>query len=262
MKMFRASLVTALAVVATTTVFGQGMFGGGMPSFGERNLAKIFGANQGFTAVGDFTIDSAKGDSMQMEMNYAFSKGSIRTEMDMSKMKGKGMDRGAAAQMKQMGMDRVVMIHQRDGQKTYMVYPGLKSYCEVTGRPTATEKKENMPKVDVTKLGNEVVDTHPCTKNKITVTGDDGRPHEILAWQAGDLNDFPIKTEMTVDGSKVTTRFRDIKLTPPAESEFQPPAGFQRYGSMQEMMMGSMNRMMEQQMGGGQGHPRRGGGDE
>jgi hypothetical protein len=174
----------------------------------------------------------------------------MRTEMDMASMKGTKMPPEAVAHMKQMGLDRNVTIYRGDKKLLYMLYPGLKAYCEINPQqfqqPEKSEQKA--PKTEVTKLGQETLDGHPCTKSKITITGDDGVQHEILAWQANDLHEFPIKTEMQAEGATVTMHFRDVKLSAPDASLFEPPGDYKHYGSMQEMMMNSMQHMMPQGM--------------
>lgn len=251
MKTFRVCAVYAMlaAGVAAPTVFGQRMIGGGPRDFGSADMAKIFGKNQAFTATAETTVaDKQRSEPLQMEMSYAFLKGNLRTEMDMTTIKGGSMPPQAIAQMKQMGMDRTATIYRGDKKLLYLVYPGLKSYCEITPpTPKPVDKPdEKAGKVDITQVGKETIDGHACVKNKITFTADDGSQHEMLAWQASDLSDFPIKTEMQAGGSTITTHFRDIKLSAPAASMFDPPGDYQKYGSMQELMMGSMSRMMPQ----------------
>jgi hypothetical protein len=246
MKTYRAGTILAVAaILATPAVFGQRMVGAGQGDYGASQMAKIFGKNQAFTATAEMSVvDKKRGDPMQMEMSYAFLNGNLRTEMDMTSMKGGHMSPQAAAQMKQMGMDRTISIHRHDKRVMYLVYPGLKSYCEVAVTQTADKAPAKEPKIEITKLGADTVDGHPCVKNKITMTMDDGTQHEVLAWQATDLSDFPIKTEMQTDNGTITTHFRDIKLTAPDAGIFEAPADYQRYDSAQEMMMGSMQRMM------------------
>ncbi len=184
MKAFRVcTLIAAAACLTAPVVFGQRMFGGAR-DFGGAQMAKIFGKNEAFTATADVTIvDKSRPEPMQMESSYAVLKGNVRTEMDMTSMKGVNMPPQALAQMKQMGMDRTITIYRGDKKLLYLVYPGLKGYCEIspaTMQPTdKTEPKE--PKVESTPLGKETVDGHPCVKNKITFTTDDGKQHEVIA---------------------------------------------------------------------------------
>lgn len=89
------------------------------------------------------------------------------------------------------------------------------------------------------KIGSETVDGHPCEIYELTApaTGAGGARKDT-AWLASDLHYFPVKVVSESDGSKQTTRNRDIQwnaaipdamVTPPADVEFQ---------DMSEMMKG------------------------
>jgi len=246
MKSVRLVVMMAAVAVAVPTVFGQHMFGGGPRDYGSADMAKIFGKNDAFTATAEMSIsDGQSPQPMEMEASYAFLKGNLRLEMDMSSMKGAQIPPQAAAQMKQMGIDRMINIYRSDKKLSYMIYPGQEAYCVLTP-PTkqGDQPEEKAPKIEITELGKETVDGHPCVKNKVTFTTDDGSHHEITAWNATDLNDFPVKTQMQEGRSIITTRFRDVKLSGPAASEFDPPSNYKKYSSIQEMMMSSMQHMM------------------
>jgi hypothetical protein len=262
MKTFRiCTVIVATVCLTAPAVFGQRMFGG-VRDFGNAQMARIFGKNDAFTATADMTIvDKSRSEPLEMSAAYAVLKGNVRTEADMSTMKGVNMSPEVVAQMKQMGMDRTISIYRGDKKVMYLVYPGLKGYCEIDpskASPTnKTDQKE--PKVEITAIGKETVDGHPCVKNKITITTDDGNPHEIIAWKASDLNDFPIKTEIQSGGATITTHFRDVKMSAPAASLFDPPSDFKAYDSLQEMMMANMQRMMPPGAGQQGGMPAQGG---
>jgi hypothetical protein len=188
----------------------------GRGNIGSADMAKIFGNNQAFTATADISItDAQHGPPMAMEASYAFLKGNLRTDIDMTSMKG---TTNAAASHRPdetdgHGSGREHLSWRQEVM--YLVYPGLKSYTEITPpqapQTDKTEPKE--PKVDVTQIGKDTVDGHPCVENKITFTADDGTQHEMLAWQATDLNNFPIKTEMQANGATITTHFSNVKLS-------------------------------------------------
>jgi hypothetical protein len=82
-------------------------------------------------------------------------------------------------------------------------------------------------------------------KNKIVVTDDDGKPQEFLAWEASDLKSFAVQTEYVEDGDTVRQLFKEIKFTKPAAALFDPPAGSQKYASVQELMISGMKKMMK-----------------
>src|SRR5262249_15788086 len=102
-------------------------------------------------------------------------------------------------------------------------------------------------KVDKAELGKETVEKHPCTKSKLTYTDKNGRTSEALVWEAVDLKDFPIQYQTVDEGHTTTTTFSDIKMGKPEASVFELPASYKKYGSMQDMLMGNMQRMMPQQ---------------
>jgi hypothetical protein len=81
------------------------------------------------------------------------------------------------------------------------------------------------------------------------VTDDQGNKTESLLWNATDLNNFPVKIETTQEDRKTTMLFKDVKLSKPAASQFEPPADHKKYDSMMSLMM--------EKMGGGMGMPPR-----
>jgi hypothetical protein len=234
-------------IVAVLTVAPNG-FGQGMPSDGgaSARLARVFGLDRAFTATAVMTMNSGakKGKGAQvMEMEYAVLAGKVRTEIDMSKL---SMDGGEETrqQIAAMGMSQVVTIARPDLKKTYMIYPGLQAYCEIA-QTDAVPNPDKMPKIEKQEMGRETLDGHPCVKQQVTVTEEGGKSFTALMWEATDLNGFPIQTVMKTSDGDVTTRFKNIKNEKPAAALFEPPAGFKRHGSMQEMMMGAMRQNMQ-----------------
>ena len=238
------SVALAAAVVGVaTTAAGQGM-GRGPRDPGEQ-LAKLFGRNKAFSADANVTVKDPSGKEMPaMEFSYAMLDGKVRTDMDMAKVHG-GMTAQAYTQMKSMGMDHISHIFQPEKKLAYMIYPGMKAYCQMDMSKLAAQKQGKEPKIEKTELGKETVDGHPCVKSKIVITQDDGKKFESLQWQATDLKEFPVKSEMTSeDGTVVTTLFKNINQSKPDASLFDPPADFKRYDTIQELMMSNMQRMM------------------
>jgi hypothetical protein len=187
MKAFRVYAVMAvMACTAVSTGFAQRMLGTGPGNIGSADMARIFGKNQAFTATADISIaDAQHGAPMEMEASYEFLKGNLRTDIDMTSMKGSPMPPQAAAQMKQMGMDRAVNIYRTDKKVMYLMYPGMKSYTEIAPAQASPADKPvaKEPKIDVTQVGKDTVDGHPCVENKLAFTADDGSQHEVLAWR-------------------------------------------------------------------------------
>src|SRR5687767_4649158 len=155
-------------------------------------MTKLFGDNQAFSAVATATILDAEGkQTMTMPMNYAVLDGKIRSEVDMTRVKSKGLE-GSAANLKQMGMDRTVSIVRPDQQKVLVIYPSLRAYSEM---PASNAPAGTASKIDSTALGEETIDGHPCEKKKVIVSGSDGEKQEAVVWNAKDLKNFPGKIE-------------------------------------------------------------------
>ena len=214
---------------------------GGPPPDPCAALGKFFTRDTAFTASATVvTTGKKKSDNSTMTMLFAVSGGNMRNEMDLTKMSGvRASDLDG---MKQMGMDKMIILKVADKQAAYIVYPNLQSYCDMP----AGRKGNPEGKVDKTELGRDTVENHPCTKSKLTFTDKDGRTSEALVWEATDLKNFPIQYQTVDEGQTTTTTFTDIKSGKPAASLFELPASYKKYGSMQEMMMGNMQRLMQQ----------------
>jgi hypothetical protein len=240
-----ALLLMTVVGLATGTL-GQGMLGMSQPRDPSQDIAKLFGKSTAFTADATVFMKRATdaAPAPMVEFSYAMLDGKVRADMDMTKLH-KGISADERAMMEQMGMARIAHVFVPEKKIQYMIYPGLKSYCVIASSQTNVQNEGNESKVERTELGKETVEGHPCVKWKVVVTGADGKANESIQWQATDLKDFPIKSETTAaDGTVSTTLFKKINLSKPSASLFEPPADFKQYNNMQELMMGSMQRMM------------------
>jgi hypothetical protein len=199
------------------------------PQFGG-SMAKLFGNNSAFSATMELQGEAAP-RNRPMTGKIAVDQGKSRFEMDMS---------AADPHMKEMGMDKMVMVSRPDKKVTYMLFPGMQAYVENPLRDLAAAKPESDFKVEITELGKETVDGHPCVKNKAVVTDDQGNKTESTLWNATDLKDFPVKIETTQEGKKTTMLFKDVKLSKPDASLFEAPADHKKYDSMMSLMMERM----------------------
>jgi hypothetical protein len=241
-----ASLISTLTLPnlhAQPPGMGVGMRGGMMggppgPHFGGP-MAKLFEGNSAFSATLEFhTAGGPSGREITMPGKLEFLEGKSRFEMDMGQMQGASMPPQAIARMQQMGMDKMTAISRPDLKVTYILYPGMQAYVANPAQDADASAPPSDYKVDITKLADETVDGHPCEKSKVVATDKGGAAHEFTVWNATDLNKFPVKIESTTDnGSSVTMFYKDIKLSKPDASEFEPPADFKKYDSVMELMM-------------------------
>lgn len=208
---------------------------GGPPPDPCAALGKFLTRDTAFTA----TAKVIRGRDQAMMLLFAVSGGNMRNEMDLTKMSGIRADEVDG--MKQMGMDKMVVLKLADNQAAYIVYPNLQSYCDMPSGKAHSEGK-----LEKTELGTDTVENHPCKKSKLTFTDKNGQTAEALVWEATDMKDFPIQYQTIDEGQTTTTTFTDIKIGKPAASLFELPASYKKYGSMQEMMMGNMQHLMQQ----------------
>ena len=203
-------------------------------------LAKFFSKDAEFTALAKVIVTGKKArDNQTMVMRFAVSGRKMRNEMDMTKM-GNVPPRDLAG-MKQMGMDQMVILALPEKSATYMVFPNLKSYCDMP----ASGKGNPEGKLEKTALGTDTVEKHACKKSKLTFTDKDGKTAEAIVWEATDLKNFPIQYQTVENEQTTTTTFSDIKMDKPDASLFVLPESYKKYGNMQEMMMGNMQRLMQ-----------------
>jgi len=237
MKRFTFAVLGAYLLVSVSQAQ---MPGGPPPTDPCAALVKFFNRDAEFTASAKVVVTGKKPrDNQTMTIRFAVSGRKMRNEMDMTKMSN--IPARDVAGMKQMGMDQMVILALPEKPATYMVFPNLKSYCDMpAGKGTPEGKLEK------TALGNETVEKHACAKSKLTFTDKDGKTAEAIVWEATDLKNFPIQYQTVENEQTTTTTFSDIKMDKPDASLFTLPESYKKYGNMQEMMMGNMDRLMQQ----------------
>ena len=215
-------------------------FAGGPPGMSP-SLAKLFGKNTAFSATGLVTVEGSKqSQPVKVDMKFSMLDGKTRVEMDLTKM----ADPRGASQMKAMGMDHVVFISQPDKKLVLQVYPGLHGYVETPMPETEASAATKDYKMEKTSLGKETFDSHPCEKNKVTMTDDRGAKHEFLVWNATDMKDFPLRFQTTEQGSTVTISYKDVSLEKPDAKLFGPPAEFTKYESQMDLIQATVMKRM------------------
>ena len=231
-------------------------FAGGQAMGGsDAGIEKLFGSNQTFSATLLMQVSNS-GVPMTMSGKMSFDHGSSRTEMDMADMKGGGIPPEAMTQMKSMGLDRMVTVSQSGKKTVYVIYPNAQAYAEMAP-PDMTPAATNDSQVEITELGKESVDGHPCVKNNAVVTDKQGNKHQFTLWNATDLKNFPVKIEMNEPGNgsspavAMTVSYQNISFSKPDASSFSPPTGYTKYDSVPEMMQS----VMMKKLGGGMGLP-------
>lgn len=234
MKRFLAALaLTGLAVSANAQMRGPS------PGINPRML-KMFGDIKAFSATAEVRLlDKEQKETAAMPMALALRDGKLRSEMDMSQVKGASIPPEAAAMMKQAGMDKMVTLINPEKKATIISYPGLQSYAEMP----FSEEEAAEEKVESSEVGKETIDGHPCVKTKLTSTDAKGKVREAFVWQATDLKKFPVKMEMAQRSQTVVVKFQSPKFETPEAALFELPASHTKYPNVQAMMQAAMMKM-------------------
>lgn len=201
-------------------------------------LLQLFGKTTAFTAKADLRMKDKTGEELaSVILPVSFLEGKIRADVDLTTVKSTELAPEAIAQLKVMGMDKMTMIVQPATNQMLLIYPNMKSYVKMPLSKSVTNITDKAPKLDKTALGNETIDGHPCVKNKVILTSDDGEKKEMTVWNATDLKDFPVKMQSTESGNTVVIVFKEVVFIKPAATQFEAPAGFKKYDDAQQMLM-------------------------
>ena len=167
-------------------------------------------------------------------------------------MKGAKMPPNAGTQMKSMGLDQMV-ADRAAGQKDRL--PHLSRPAELRDQDHLSEAESapatNDFKMEITELGKDTVDGHPCVKNKSSslTRRNQTRVHRL---ERNGSEKIPGQNSNRRAGPRTSTMlFKNVSLAKPAATLFDPPAGFNKYDNVQQLMQQEMMK----RMGGGTGMP-------
>jgi hypothetical protein len=229
-------ILLALSLLAAASVFAQSPQATGI----NGSLLNMFGDIKEFTAQGEVRITDTQGKEVSvLPVSMAMRDGKLRTEMDISKMRGGNMPAEAAEMMKSTGMDRMQMLNMPESKTSMVIYPGLKAYASIPDE----EATGPGAKVVSTDIGKETIDGHPCVKRKLTVTDEKGKTQEAFVWAATDLKNFPIKMELKQKRNTIQIQYKSPVLEKPDAKLFEPPAGYTKHDSIQGLMQSAMMKM-------------------
>jgi hypothetical protein len=200
-------------------------------------MLKLFGDTTAFSAQAELTmLDLSHKETLRSIVHFALLDGKMRTELDMNQMKSTELSPEDLAGFKKMGLEKMITIVRPDRKSTLVIYPSLKGYAET---PMSREQAADLAtkfKVEKVLLGKEVIDGHPCEKSKVLLRGDKGEKYDAVVWNATDLNRFPLRIQMNQSDATVLMQFKEIKLTKPEANQFEAPASFARYDSVERLV--------------------------
>src|SRR5436309_11814816 len=94
-------------------------------------LKKLLGPDAAFTASAVLTgVSSNDEDSFVMEVDYVVLRRLLRTETDLTKLRGANACDNAQDRLHEVGMDQVVTIIDPELKRSYTVYPRAQAYVD------------------------------------------------------------------------------------------------------------------------------------
>ncbi len=172
------------------------------------------------------TFDKSQGREFSFEMPIAKAGEKFRMEMDYTKMSG--------AQGMPPAMSSVVMIHRGDEKRTYSLYTNKKKYMV---SDETDEGYYEEPDVTKTFVANETIDGHPTKKYRITISYQGQEKQEGFIWDATDLDDMTIRSEIENETVKMTSTLTGIVMGAPPADLFEVPGDYTETSNFLEIVM-------------------------
>jgi len=208
-------------------------------------MIKLFGNHTAFSTKALVRmLDKADQETMSMPMGFALLDRKIRLDLDMTQIKSKDFTPAMLGPLKQMGMEKMATIVRPDTKVTLVVCPAIQAYAEMPMSREEAADWDRVYRVEKTSLGRETLDGHPCEKKKAPVVDEKGAKIEAVVWDATDLKEFPIQMQISQPEATVLMRYREVQFVRPEPKQFEAPAGFTRYDSMEKLMQGAMMKML------------------
>ena len=237
--MIRRHPISALAVLAVTLICSThaqqnpGIATAGMSPV----LALLFKDFEAFSATAEVTLSGpTAAESMTMTMHLHYLNGGMRTELDMSDVRGPTVDESMAYTLKQIGMNRVITILQPDDRQNVVLYPSRKAYVSLPESSDQEKARARSAQTRKTKQGQEIILGMTCTKSRISFVENPEQDLTVLVWEANRLRNFPVQIEMNQAGGAMTVRYRDVVFEAPAKDQFEIPTGYRKHPGVQSIL--------------------------
>ncbi len=237
--------VLVLAWLAGFAEPARAQVGVGSPPGWNAAMTRLFGDIKAFSAKAEFRIvDRAGKESLTMPMNIALLDRKVRLDIEMTRMKGPQAPPEQIAGMKQMAMDRLACVILPETKMMQIIFPALGAYVEM---PLPEEEAAALTRnfrVDRTPLGKETIDGHPCAKNRVRMTDDQGQKIEFIVWSATDMKDFPLQAQMNDAGGNIVIRYKNVQLVRPDANQFGAPSGYTKHRDFLQLMQAAAGRQL------------------
>jgi hypothetical protein len=232
-------LLTLLACLLATGARAQTIPGADIAEL----VAKVFGDHKAFTTKMHSTVQTAELGEVSTDVAYAMLDGNVRVEVNLGALQGAVINEPMLAQLKMVGMDKSYAILRNDKRKVYWIFPNIEAAL-VVAMPEPKDAATAIPKVEVTKLGEEKIGDRDCVKNLMTFLYADGSKQVFTVWNAPALKGFPVKIEGEQSGRKFSTLSSAVTLEKPDAKLFELPDGYKEFGNLMDLMGAAIQKMM------------------
>jgi len=242
-RLFRPLL--ALVVLFLGFVRGSSQDTNSLPYAGPLVACALMQSiNRGNAFEAEFTIEQTAEDGKSVLMPVTLAAKGARLYCEINIAGGSVVRNESSRRMLQaLGMDRMGLIHEFDQPTCTLILPTLKAAVDVPLPDEISKELAHYRDVGgrIRKAGTEVVEGVEFKKVLIP----DSSSNLDLGWIQTDRNDFPALIEGFNPAKKERLVVRTVSLlrTPPAETRFAIPAGFKKYGSLQELQQLTARRL-------------------
>lgn len=238
MKLF-IPLVCLFLVTAVSEANAQGIFEAtGGPIDPVVVLLNLYTNFPHFSAKAVITLDEeGTTNTAPMTAHYEVADGQISSDFDTTQLAPE-----SAGLFKQLGLDEVRSVFSVHTNEALVVYPNKKGYYKLT-------LPRDAPHITATQVRKETVAPDTADESgrqhyRFSVTADDGKTLVVDAWEARNLNGFPVKLKYSTDYSYVLRRqqatvsikFDDIEFKMPEHTNFFRPDGCKQYEDRNALM--------------------------
>ncbi len=196
------------------------------PSFGYMDWE---GKKDFHAVIHSVSLNKGDNKSWVMDAPLWITGPKMKMEMDLTKM----MQASGGKDSEQSPLSKMTILSRGDKKTGYTLYPNVQKYM-VHDEKEGTDEK---PHVVKEKVGSETIDGHPCDKFKVTVTYKSEKPQEGFIWNARDLDNMTIRSEVENKDFKVTTELKSIVLKSSPASIFEIPANYTEAKGFMDLMM-------------------------
>ena len=233
----RVAVFVSLLFLNKPIVFAQ--FSPDSPVGVSAGFVKLFGSITAFSARADVhVIDTNRVEVLRTPMNFGLLAGKIRMDFDMAQMQGQAVQPIVVKALKNAGLDKIASILRLDKRAIHLVFPVSRSYVNMEMSAADVEAAQKNVQVQRTALGQETVDNHPCTKNRVLVKSAKGVAlFEGLTWNASDMTNFPVKISVQTKEGTTVMHFTQVQMAPPPTAQFEVPSGYTRYASTEALFL-------------------------